>query len=258
MRRRLDTMAEQNSRTISQQTEVLLEHALNGGGLSVGVSPASAKKCEATRQQAPLPGEDESSLLELLKQRFGRDAAALLFVLGYAIVFAELDSIAWSRDVVERTRRFPAVKAGAGATIRQMMKLGEFLIESSPSWAAEQRWLFDDPYVFGQVADAARSVLEMIAPEGERSPPPPPRGINPEIATVLMSNIGESYANWAIGEFTADERSPGGIADLLGNAEIARLRHYLGESVVARLKQALSAEGLEWPSAPTGGQKESP
>src|SRR5258708_892488 len=71
MRRRLDAMAEQNSRTISQQTEVLLEHALNGGGLGFGVPPASAKKGEATHQQARSPDEDESLLLGVLEHRFG-------------------------------------------------------------------------------------------------------------------------------------------------------------------------------------------
>jgi hypothetical protein len=250
-------MAEQNGRTITQQTEVLLEHALNGGGLGFGVSPASAKKREVTHQQARSPDEDESLLLGVLEHRFGREAAGLLFVLGYAMVLAQWESIAWSRDAVKRTRRFPAVKAGTGATLREIIKLGGFLAQSNPAKAAEQRSLSDDPYVFGQVADAARTVLEMIAPEGDPSPPTPPRGIDPELAASFMRNFGKNNACSAIIELLEDAPPPGLLGDKLGKAEVADLRRYLGEAVVARLKQALSAKGWEWPSAPIKGQKES-
>jgi hypothetical protein len=188
-------------------------------------------------------------------------------MMAYAMLFAELDSIAWSWDVAERTRRFPAVKGRTRLPQRQLTELWDFLHQSSPAHKAEQYWL-SDPYVFGQVADAARHVIEILAPQGDPSPPRPPRGINPAEAADLMEHLGENAASWAVGQLTADKPAPAmrrGVNEpamrrainRVGKADRTRLRQCLGELPFARLKQQLADAGWEWPE-PTDGETESP
>src|SRR5438270_13255626 len=60
LRGRLMAMAKENSRSITQQTELLLEQAIDGGGL--GVSPASVEKhrdslSRRMRSLEDVPGE---------------------------------------------------------------------------------------------------------------------------------------------------------------------------------------------------------
>lgn len=234
LRARIVTIAEKTGRSISQETEALLQRAVNGRDR--GAPLASVKKLQDNRQ----PDEDGYSLLcEALELSFGPQIGALLFMIGHAMFFAQFEGIAWSRDVVERTRRFPAVKRGTVTTLQQLAELGDFLIQSSPSHAGEQSWL-DDPYVYGQVADAARSVLEAIAPEGDTSAPPLPRGINRGSALSQMMNSGKNNAHQTMHNFVADEPPPRWLAEKLGRGDVARLRHWLGDAIIARLRQKFS------------------
>jgi hypothetical protein len=234
LRARIVTIAEKTGRSISQETEALLQRAVNGRDRDAPL--ASVEKLHDNLQC----DEDGYSLLcEALELSFGPQIGALLFMIGHAMFFTQFEGIAWSRDVVERTRRFPAVKRGTVITLQQLAELGDFLIQSSPSHAGEQSWL-DDPYVFGQVANAARFVLEKIAPEGDASAPPLPRGINRAYALVHMRNFGKNIAHETMHNFVADEPTPRWLAEKLGKGDVARLRHWLGDAIIARLRQKFS------------------
>ena len=58
-----------------------------------------------------LAGDFRASLIML----FG--AAGLLLVIGFVMLFAERHSLAWSRDVSQRTSRFPEVKTGKATMV---------------------------------------------------------------------------------------------------------------------------------------------
>jgi len=234
LRARIVTMTEESGRSITQETEALLESALNGRDRD---APLGSVKPQGGTDQTRSPDEVEGSLLfKALELSFGRQLGGLLLMIGYAMFFARLESIAWSRDVAERTRRFPVVKPGAATTLRQLSEVAECLNRSSSSHAGEQSWL-DDPYVVGQVAAAAREVLETIAPEGDPLAPPLPRGIEPALALTLMINSGKTNANETMRNLLDEEPDPGSFADRLGKGGVARVRHWLGEAVVARFRQ---------------------
>jgi hypothetical protein len=87
----------------------------------------------------------------------------------------------------------------------------------------------DDPYVFNQVAAAAKHVLDAIGPEGDPAPVQLPRGIDPSMAAVIMMDWGRISVDEVIEQLTADDDgtlSPAwvSIRDLLSEAVIARLR----------------------------------
>jgi hypothetical protein len=252
-------MAQETGRTLTEQTETLLQHGING---SPPVSPPSAGPQSAGLQPPTDAGQFSlQRLLTMLEAAFGPQIAGILCVLGYAMLAAELDSIAWSRDVAERMGPFPRVRARTGSAMRQrqIFELWDFLSRSSPAHKAEQSWLSDDSYVFGQVANAARTVLDQLAPEGDASPPRSPPGINRAEAVDIMKSFGEDGAYWAIDELTAEE-PPGSLRrgileperrralSEVGEADAARLKQFLGETAITRLRQWV------WQHAPTEGQ----
>jgi hypothetical protein len=169
---------------------------------------------------------------------FGPQIAGLSIVVGHAMMVAVANSLAWSRDVAERSRGFPAVEAGTGATLDQIMELDKSLHQSMPSRREESWFAFaDDPYIFGQVANAARYVLETIAPEGDPSVlPRPPRGIAPDLAGTFMRTWGEAAGKRAISSLLTDDK------EFPGSISMWPAREWLGEAVIARLRKKLSVE----------------
>jgi hypothetical protein len=154
---------------------------------------------------------------------------------------AALQSNAWSRDAAKRTRRFGRKQPGASSTFAEIVKLEEFLENTaSAEWGC-----FDDPFVFDQLVEAARYVLEKIAPEGDPSavPPSPPRGIDPVLAGLLMREIGRSAGECVIRTLLVDKE------------ELAPFEFYiracLGDDVVARLKGRIAID--PWQPDPTKG-----
>jgi hypothetical protein len=120
-----------------------------------------------------------------------------------------------------------------------MEKVGLALEKSfSDEWGC-----LDDPYVFGQVADAAREVLEKIAPVGDPSVvPTPPRGIDPAVAVEVMRHFGGSAAEFVLRIIKADAGAT--PIDVLITA-------CLGSDVVARLNGRLAAD--PFPPHPSDG-----
>jgi hypothetical protein len=166
-----------------------------------------------------------------LLSMFGRQITGIALTMCLAMAVASMNSNNWSRDPVRRTRRVPAKQAGEGSTASEMEKVGLALENSySDEWGC-----LDDPYVFGQVADAAREVLEKIAPVGDPSAvPTPSRGINPAVAVEVMKHFGGSAAELVLRIIKADGATP---IDVL-------IRACLGSDVVARLNARLAAGSL--------------
>jgi len=222
LRQRLVAMAEENGRSITQQTELLLGQAVNG--LGRGSAPPSSEK-----------PQNENTLASA----FGNQIAGLLLVIGFVMLFAERHSLAWSRDVSQRTSRFPEVKTGK-ATMREMLNMDKFLTQSMPS--GEHSGLLDDPYVFNQVAAAAKHVLDAIGPAGDPAPVQLPRGIDPSMAAIVMMEWGRMSVDEVIEQLTADDDGTLSPAWVL-------IRDLLSEAVIARLRDKREAElaGLrEW------------
>ena len=92
----------------------------------------------------------------------------------------------------------------------------------------------DNAYVFGQVANAARYVLNEIAPAGDPSVvPTPPRGIGPDFAVNFMRHFGDDAAIELMSRLTADTET---------DPMLQLIRACLGYDVIARLKARLSAD----------------
>jgi hypothetical protein len=222
LRRRMVAMAEENGRSITQQTELLLEQAVNGLG----------------RASAP-PSAEKPQNENTLASAFGNQIAGLLLVIGFVMFYAERHSLAWSRDVFQRTSRLPEVKTGK-ASMREMLNMDKFLTQSMPS--GEHSWLLDDPYVFNQVAAAAKHVLDAIGPAGDPAPVQLPRGIDPSMAALLVMELGRISVDEVIEQLTADDDGTLSPAWVL-------IRDLLSEAVIARLRDRRAAElaGLrEW------------
>jgi hypothetical protein len=274
LRKALEGVAKQENRSLTQLSEFALAAFLETHApgdtpkevsSSVSLSPAAARSVRRKRAS----DADRFSLqrlLAMLETAFGRQIAGLLCCQGYAMLIAELDSIAWSRDVAGRPGQFPHVTARTWSAPRQrqLRELWDFLHQSSPARKAEQSWLSDDPYVFGQVASAARQVLATLTPKGSPSPRTLPRGISRAAAVDIMKRLGEDAAFWALDRLTAakptalrsfGEPEPRQALNVLNEADLARLKQYLGDDIVARLRQRLPADGWDWPSdAPTEEQ----
>lgn len=258
LRKALEAAAKDENRSLTQLSEFALADFLEarkaGRSLrdaSAPVSPAApalgpGRRCSSEAVQFSL-----QRALAMLEAGFGRQIAVLACSQAYAMLIAELDSIAWSRDVTERSQQFPGVRGHEGSALRQrqMTALWDFLHQSSPAHGAEQPWLSDDPYVFGQVANAARHVLETLAPEGDPSPPKSPRGVNRAEAVAIMKDLGENAASFAMDQLISDgppalrrgtnEPAQRYALNEISETDLAWLRQCLGEPVVARLKQRL-------------------
>lgn len=217
LRARLVALAEANRSSITEQVECLVEHAMKDD-LNRGASPNSAEK--QLTDQHPLVGEFEK--WKELIHTFGGHITGIALIMCSAMAFAMINSNAWSRDSVKRTRRLPPKQAGGPTTKSELEKLDAFLENSS-----SDKWGFlDNAYVFGQVANAVRYVLEEIAPEGDPVPTPP-RGIAPDFAVLFMGEFGETAGTQVLSSVTADTE----IAPIL-----QFIRACLGDDVIARLK----------------------
>ena len=224
LRARLVALAEANRSSITDQVECLVEHAMKG---------------DQNRSGSPLPAEmqlidhplvDELEKWKELLHTFGGHITGIALIICSAMAFAMITSNAWSRDSVKLTRRRPAKQAGGPTTKSELEKLDAFLQNSSSA-----RWeCLDNAYVFGQVADAARYVLEEIAPGGDPSVvPTPPSGIAPDFAVLVMGEFGYSAGTQVISSLTADTE----IGPML-----QFIRACLGDDVIARLKARSSAD----------------
>jgi hypothetical protein len=273
-RTELDVAAKEENRSLTQLSEFALKSFLEArrrgdSTKAVAAAPPSAAPQSVGRQRSA--DTDQFSLqrlLAILEAGFGPQIAGVLCLQGYAMLAAELDSIAWSRDIDERTGPFPRVRARTGSAMRQrqIIELWDFLAQSSPAHEAEQSWLSDDPYVFAQVARAAKTVLHQLAPEGDPSPPKSPSGINRAEAVNVMKSFGEDAAYWAIDILTAEE-PPGTLRrgvneperlrafNEVGEADVTRLKQCLGETAVTRSKERDARAEWAWQYVPTEGQK---
>jgi len=225
LRARLVALAEANGSSITEQIERLVEHAMKDD-LSLSAFPPSAE----TPPPIQDPREEEFEKWKGLLHGYGRHIAGIALILCNAMGFAMLQSNAWSRDAVRRTRRFGVKQAGSVTHLAEMEKLDEFLRNSTSSgWGC-----FDDPYVFGQMVDAAKYVLEKIAPEGDPSVlPSPPRGIDPVFAALFMRDFGRNAGDWVLRNLMADKQE-----------ELSPFEFYvracLGDDVLDRLKSRLA------------------
>ena len=230
--------AEKKGLTLTAEVETLLQQALNGvdRGAYPELALAPGGEYDPVTQKA-------LALCDGLSFFFDRQIAAFAIAAAFVMQDAALDSAAWSGDVVKRTRRFPEVKPGTGASWRQVSELGQFLRKSLTGFLRP----FDDPYVFSQARAAVDYIFEMIAPVGDPSlPPVRPRGIDPEVAERLMRNMGEVSSDLILRTVTGDD------VDKLP-PEFLLIRAWLGEAELARLRQRLSAES---PSQdPTDGEQ---
>jgi hypothetical protein len=224
LRARLVALAEANRSSITEQVECLVEHAMKGDQNRSG-SPIPAEK-----QLTDHPFVDEFEKWKELFHTFGGHITGIALIMCSAMAFAMINSNAWSRDAVKRTRRFRAKQAADTTSKSEIEKLDAFLENSSSA-----KWgCLDNAYVFGQVANAARYVLEEIAPAGDPSVvPTPPRGIAPDFAVVFMREFGDSAATQVVTSVTADTE----IGPML-----QFIRVCLGDDVIARLKARLSAD----------------
>jgi hypothetical protein len=227
LRARLVALAEANRSSITEQVECLLEHAMKENLSRSAFAPLEKKELPSQN-----PWNDEVEKWRGLLSMFGGHITGIALTMCLAMAVASMHSNNWSRDSVKRTRRFPAKQAGEGSKLSEMEKV-ELALEKSLS--AEWGCL-DDPYVFKQVADAARDVLEKIAPEGDPSVvPTPPRGIDPAVAVELMKTFGSTAAEMVLRIIKADARAT--PIDVL-------IRACLGSDVVARLNGRLAADSL--------------
>ena len=235
LRARLVALAEANRSSITDQVECLVEHAMKGDQNRSG-SPIPVEK-----QLTDHPLVDQFEKWKELFHTFGGHITGIALIMCSAMAFAMINSNAWSRDSVKRTRRLPAKQAGGGATKSELEKLDAFLENSSSA-----KWgCLDNAYVFGQVANAARYVLEEIAPGGDPSVvPTPPRGIAPDFAVVFMGEFGYAAGTQVISSLTADTE----IAPML-----QFIRACLGDDVIARLKARSSADDSS-PADATGNR----
>jgi hypothetical protein len=237
LRGRLRAMAKENSRSITQQTELLLEQAINGGGL--GVSPASVEKLHdhlswigsLEDEGKPPAGANPLQLFVV----FDAKTIALLALIGLAMAKAGGKTFTWSH-AAEWTQHLPAKKPGSPVTLQETEQLSACLRGES-----DLRFRFpSDAFAFGQAVDAARKVLETVAPEGDPTMlPPPPRGIDPLIAALVMRDLGAAAGEEILHSFIDEEnRDPMSLAH----------REWLGEDVVARIRRRLSEEPAPEPT----------
>lgn len=223
LRARLVALAEANRSSITEQVECLVEHAMKDY-LNRGASPKSAGK-----QLTDHPLVNEYEKWKELVGSFSGQITGIALVMCSAMATAMIASNAWSRDAVKRTRRLPAKEASGTTTMEEMEKLDAFLTNSlSAKWGC-----LDDAFVFGQVANAAKRVLEMIAPAGDPSVVRPPRGIAPDFAVLFMRETGDGSATQVMSAIVEDtEITP----------MFQFIRACLGNDVIARLKARLSAD----------------
>jgi hypothetical protein len=234
LRARLVALAEANRSSITEQVECLLDHAIKEN-LSRGAFAPSPKKELSSHN----PWNNEVEKWRGLFSMFGRDITGIALTMCLAMAVASMHSNSWSRDSVKRTRRFPAKQAGDKSTLSEMEKVDRALQKS----LTDQWGCLDDPYVFKQVADAAREVLEKIAPEGDPSVvPTPPRGIDPAVAVELMKIFGSTAAEMVLRIIKEDA----------GATPInVLIRACLGSDVVARLNGRLEADADPLPPHPS-------
>jgi hypothetical protein len=228
LRARLLALAEANGLSITEQVERLVEHAMNE-------DPSRSAYPSADKQS---PVEDEFEKWKSLLYGYGRYITGISLMLCNAMGVAALQSNAWSRDAVKRTRRFGRKQPGASSSLAEIEKLQEFLENTaSTEWGC-----FDDPFVFGQLVEATRYVLEKMAPEGDPSAvPSPPRGIDPVLAVLLMRDFGRNAGDLVIRNLVDDkeELSP----------FVFYIRACLGDDVLARLKGRIAID--PWQPDPT-------
>jgi hypothetical protein len=227
LRNQLVALAKANRSSITEQVECLLEHAMKEDLRRSAFAPLANKELPS---QNPWNGEVEK--WKGLLSMFGRQITGIALTMCLAMAVASMHSNNWSRDSVKRTRRFRAKQAGEGSKFSEMEKVGLALGKSS----SDEWGCLDDPYVFGQVADAVREVLEKIAPVGDPSVvPTPPRGIDPAVAVEVMKYFGSSAAELVLRMIKADAGAT--PIDVL-------IRACLGGDVVARLNGRLAGDSL--------------
>jgi len=227
LRARLVALAEANRSSITEQVECLVEHAIKDDRNRV----ASLTSAEKQLQLTDHPLFDQYENWKELFHAFGPHITGIALVMCSAMAFASITSNEWSRDAVKRTRRLPAKQAGETTNMSQLEKLDEFLKNSSTA-----KWwgCLDNAYVFGQVANAARWVLQEIAPEGDPSEvPTPPRGIPPDFAVLYMREFGDTAGTQIMTSLTADTET---------GSLLRFIRACLGNDVIARLKCRLSSD----------------
>jgi hypothetical protein len=219
LRGRLVALAEANRSSITEQVESLVEHAMKE------YPNRSASSTPAEKQPSDHSLVDEFEKWKGLVHTFGGHITGIALMMCIAMAYAMINSNAWSRDAIKRTRRFPHKQAGETWTAREITELDAFLENSlTGNWGC-----LDDAYVFGQVASAARYVLAQIAPEGDPSVvPTPPRGIAPGLAVMFMREFGDVAGIQVISGLTTDKETASGVLEFI--------RVCLGDDVIARLK----------------------
>jgi hypothetical protein len=157
--------------------------------------------------------------------------AALTLMMAYAMKHAALSALAWSHRTSERIQHLRAAKPGEGATMPEMETLDWYLHSSLP--LGEQSWLSNDPYVFSQVADAAKFVLKTIAPQEDPSVvPPPPQALDPLLAAALMKEFGEGA-----GAEMMSIMASGPASGEVHGPWLLMIRRWFGEALIERIKQ---------------------
>src|SRR2546423_7467 len=99
----------------------------------------------------------------------------------------------------------PALSLRVNPELRQRLVA---MAEENGRSITQQTELLDDPYVFNQVAAAAKHVLDAIGPAGDPAPAQLPRGIDPSMAAVIMMDWGRISVDEVIEQLTADDDGP--------------------------------------------------